>query len=109
MGNEITGETFDPTKRIETHLEGCARCRGPHPALVFEPISNPPTDSDGKIWSHWATCPVTLEPIMLAIVELEPTMEPADLDLQASIDQGDQARLARIRIARAQQRVGYDS
>jgi hypothetical protein len=43
-------------------LIGCARCMGNHPGIVFKPLTIP-----GR-HSHWAPCPATGEPIMMATV-----------------------------------------
>lgn len=44
-------------------LKGCARCGETHGRLVFIALASP-----GLVWgihnTHWATCPVTDEPIM---------------------------------------------
>jgi hypothetical protein len=49
-----------PTREI--NVRRCARCAQDHEALVFTLLANPSEE-----WTHWATCPINREPIMLAI------------------------------------------
>lgn len=50
------------------NITGCARCHGDgHKGLVFERLLHP-VEVDPPL-THWATCPTTGEPILMAIVE----------------------------------------
>jgi hypothetical protein len=41
---------------------GCARCGGDHPLEVR------PLDSAGpSVWSHWGLCPVSRQPVFVAL------------------------------------------
>lgn len=46
-------------------LDGCARCGLNHTGLVWVPFSRPPTGPDGVVWTHWAICPVSGDPILM--------------------------------------------
>lgn len=46
---------------VTTDIDGCARCGHKHEQLVFMPLTHPQHE-----WSHWAMCPTSGEPIMLA-------------------------------------------
>ena len=46
---------------ITTDVNRCARCRETHHSLEFRPFTNPV-----GAYSHWATCPTSSEPILLA-------------------------------------------
>lgn len=52
---------------ITTTLTRCARCGQEHVDLVFQPLTQPQEE-----WSHWAPCPATQEPIMLATMPSGP-------------------------------------
>ena len=47
-----------------TDIGKCARCGKDHEHLLFVPVLCP-----AKEWTHWASCPVTSEPILKKIVE----------------------------------------
>lgn len=48
---------------------GCARCDGDgHPNLTFTRLQRPVAFETTRL-THWATCPVTLEPILLMVAE----------------------------------------
>lgn len=47
----------------------CARCKRVHKEIEVKPFSKHPVkDSDGVLWTHWAICPTTTEPVLLRIV-----------------------------------------
>lgn len=55
---------------ISTSLTNCARCRGDHKSLEFRRfIRYVIADSDGTVWSWWALCPNTGEPILMKIID----------------------------------------
>lgn len=59
---------------ILVDFEQCARCAESgikHDApLLFQPFAMwPIEDVDGTIWTHWALCPVTGEPVLLKEAE----------------------------------------
>lgn len=60
---------------ITTNLEGCARCGGDHEALVFEPLANA-----ADAWDHWAPCPTTRQPILLATLYGVKPISPEIID-----------------------------
>ena len=54
----------------------CARCGPdtPHPSdsLEFHAFTNAPIeDTDGTVWTHWALCPITGEPVLLKVTGAE--------------------------------------
>lgn len=52
------------------NVRNCARCNGNHDDLVFRPLLQPILDDEGKaVWTHWALCPTTGEPILMVEVE----------------------------------------
>lgn len=55
----------------------CARCGRDHPEIVFTTFLRPPSDASGTLWSWWGTCPVSGDPILLRIAEVNdgPTQE----------------------------------
>ena len=56
------------TVDVELHnVRGCARCGGEHPELPFKKFERPVFIDDMEI-TLWAMCPVTEEPILMAIV-----------------------------------------
>lgn len=47
-------------------ISGCTRCGGDHPNMTFGVLQRPIADSDGlHVWTHWAPCPKTGEPVLL--------------------------------------------
>jgi hypothetical protein len=46
------------------NVKGCARCGQDHVDLDFKEFSRPIVDSDGTVWSQWAICPTTGEPVL---------------------------------------------
>lgn len=49
-------------------LVRCARCGQDHNSVVFMPLKRP-VEYEGKVvWTHWAPCPVTGEPILVRTV-----------------------------------------
>jgi len=59
--------TFKPTVPIKTDIFNCARCRGNHEMLSFEPLKGDPIDGVEGNYTHWAKCPVTEQPIVLRV------------------------------------------
>jgi hypothetical protein len=58
--------TSEPDRVLD--IVGCARCHGDgHTELVFRRLAHPVESSEVPL-THWATCPTTGEPILLAIV-----------------------------------------
>lgn len=53
------------TYRFSTTVVACARCAQTHTDIEFKPLTNPAR------YTHWATCPVTDEPIMMIAGEEE--------------------------------------
>jgi hypothetical protein len=49
-----------------TDLSGCARCGESHPGIAVYPLTRPMVDDGEKMWTHFATCPTTHEPILFA-------------------------------------------
>lgn len=49
-------------------MKGCARCGGEHVALSFSALKRPMRvecgQRDWEEFTHWATCPITKEPIL---------------------------------------------
>lgn len=65
------------TEFLVEHLVGCARCHGDgHDLLWFRKLRYPAevkaaNDTvDDVVFSHWATCPTTGEPILMAWIDL---------------------------------------
>jgi len=52
---------------FEVAVFTCARCGEDH-TMVFSEFSEKPIECDGKVYSHYGTCPNTGEPVILAIV-----------------------------------------
>ena len=50
---------------------GCARCGGAHADLPTERLIRPfaPTELTAQVWSHWALCPATAQPILIAMAD----------------------------------------
>lgn len=46
------------------NVKDCARCGQDHVDLEFKEFLRPIIDGDGVVWSQWAICPNTLEPIL---------------------------------------------
>ena len=50
----------------------CARCHEDHSNLEFAKLHHPiepPEDYNGDLYTHWAPCPITGEPILLTTGE----------------------------------------
>lgn len=55
------------------HIENCARCGETHENIWFSKFTRPIIDDCGVISNYWAICPVTREPIVMAMArEQEP-------------------------------------
>lgn len=46
-------------------LNKCARCGGHHLGLTFFPFMRPPKTGGRTMWTHYAPCPKTHEPILM--------------------------------------------
>lgn len=54
-------------------IKGCARCRGEgHKALIFREFKYPAGQDSGPPLTHWALCPTTGEPILMALSPDDP-------------------------------------
>lgn len=51
---------------VRHDVKNCARCKGDHSLIYFQPFTNPPTNAP---YTHWAMCPVRLEPIFFWVVQ----------------------------------------
>jgi len=49
----------------------CARCGMTHSKLEFGRLSVPIADSDGTLWTCWAQCPSSGQPILMKVTDLE--------------------------------------
>lgn len=47
---------------MRVNVNQCQRCGNDHPAMVFWELTNPADN-----YKYWALCPVTDEPVMLAV------------------------------------------
>lgn len=58
----------DPSDEVTIDLVGCARCDGDgHRNLTFKKFMLPAGEDDE--WTHWATCPMTGEPILMGFFD----------------------------------------
>lgn len=56
--------------QIIKSIVGCARCGGEgHKNLKFKKLKNPVQATQTFQLTHWAMCPETNEPILMAILE----------------------------------------
>lgn len=55
----------------------CARCGQDHDALEVRPFTIPMEDCEGRVWTHFGTCPATQEPILSRPIET-PEEQPHD-------------------------------
>jgi hypothetical protein len=46
-------------------LRGCTRCGADHDSVSFLPLTRPVTGETGILFTHWASCPATGEPLLL--------------------------------------------
>jgi len=54
---------------VTANIVGCARCHGPgHDQLEFQAFLHPVVEDGGLVLTHWATCPITKEPILMALM-----------------------------------------
>lgn len=70
---ELPKYVWDEKPRIIRSVNGCARCGEDHVDLTFWELAQPMIDDDGTTWTHWATCPVALDPIMLRFIDPKAT------------------------------------
>ena len=74
-GAESAGADLEGGMRIATSVFSCQRCGHNHTEVEFSPLTNPRDE-----WTHWAFCPVTLQPILMRVlestVELPPPTDP---------------------------------
>lgn len=53
-------------------VRSCQRCGADHVGMKFQPLSNP-----ADRFRFWGSCPVTGQPVLLAVIETE---EPVPTD-----------------------------
>lgn len=54
---------------MEIHnITNCTRCGGEHKEVEFKRLTNSIENSDGTLWTHWAPCPITGEPILMRYI-----------------------------------------
>ena len=57
---------------LKVTINRCARCGVSHEGLLFKPFKNPVLDPERleniTLFSHWALCPTSGEPIVLKIL-----------------------------------------
>ncbi len=60
---------MDKNKVTVKVLNGCARCNGIHVDIDFKMFTFYPqfAGNDGAMFTHWAMCPETNEPILMRI------------------------------------------
>lgn len=59
--------TSSDDENVTIDMEGCARCEGPaHTNMTFRRLLRPVVLGGGEA-THWAMCPVTSEPILMAV------------------------------------------
>lgn len=46
-------------------VRSCARCGEDHADMLFIKFEIPIEDSDGTLWTWWAECPETKDPVLL--------------------------------------------
>ena len=51
--------------RIINAIIGCSRCRRDHLKLEAYMFQNP-IECNGVVYAYWATCPITMEPIIVS-------------------------------------------
>ena len=51
-------DPYSAVRAISQTVLICPRCGRRHEEMAFYEVSRP------TIWTHWATCPITKEPIM---------------------------------------------
>jgi hypothetical protein len=48
-----------------TPLRGCTRCGADHDSVSFVLLEQPVTNEVAVLFTHWAPCPTTGEPLLL--------------------------------------------
>lgn len=63
--SKVKKDDFGVTVKFIQH---CARCGGSHEHLWFSRFTRPHIDAGtNMVCNYWAMCPVTLEPIIMAV------------------------------------------
>jgi len=47
---------------------GCARCGQDHLNIEFRAMERPVVDPNGIVWTMWAPCPTTGDPILMRVL-----------------------------------------
>lgn len=66
--------------RYVARVRNCARCGQTHTGLEAKRFVRPIFDDDGYdlVFTHWATCPITGDPILIADRPTEPPAHEQD-------------------------------
>lgn len=64
-----------------TEINNCARCGGSH-RVVFKKLARPMTESRH---THWALCPVTDEPILMRVIDIDRPVFPESIDIEGVV------------------------
>ena len=56
-----------PDAVLSVNVVKCARCGQDHPELQFHKIMGSQITCEGLIFTHWAQCPTTIDPILLRV------------------------------------------
>lgn len=57
--------------RTVCSIWNCIRCRENHTEVEMCELSNPSDE-----WTHWAMCPVKLEPVLIRVLQSAPEKTP---------------------------------
>lgn len=60
---------------MKTNVKCCARCEANHMNLTFQTFRIP-VHEDGCLFTHWAMCPTTQEPILMRFIATEDKETP---------------------------------
>lgn len=60
---------------IKANVKCCARCEANHGDLTFQTFRIP-LHEEGLLFTHWATCPTTQEPILMRFIATEDKETP---------------------------------
>lgn len=63
---DMHGIALRTTIKLRGTIEGCGRCGEDHEGVVVEVLTN---EYDDVEWTHWFTCPVTNQPVLVCGVE----------------------------------------
>ena len=67
--SKVKKDDFGVTVQLITN---CVRCGETHEKVWFSRFTRPIVDNDGTISNYWAICPVTREPIIMAMQSEQP-------------------------------------